>query len=382
MRLSRKGGIMAKRIFLIVLDSFGIGELPDAGDYNDTGSNTFKAIFGSKKFYAPNMKMMGLFNIDGVDFGEKEASPVGAFGRLGELSAGKDTTTGHWEIAGYISKVPLPTYPNGFPDDMIDALVRATGRKMLCNKPYSGTQVIQEYGREHMKTGNLILYTSADSVAQIAAHEEVVPLDELYDICQKARDIFTGEHGVGRIIARPFVGEYPDFKRTENRHDFSLMPPEPTMLDRIHKKGMNTIGVGKIHDIFAGRGVGEKIQIKDNKDGMKKTKKLLKRDFKGLCFVNLVDFDMLYGHRNDIDGYAAAISEFDDWLPGFIDKMEDDDLLMITADHGCDPSTPSTDHSREYVPLLMYGAGVTEGENLGTKESFSYVAQVVESQLG
>lgn len=366
-----------KRAFIIVLDSFGIGELPDADKYGDRGSNTIRAVAQSEKFNTPNLGRLGLFNIDGVTVGTPVKSPEGAYARMKEMSKGKDTTIGHWEIAGIISDHPLPTYPDGFPQDIIDKFEKATGRKALCNKPYSGTEVIMEYGREHVETGALIVYTSADSVFQIAAHEEVVPLEKLYEYCEIARNILTGEHGVGRVIARPFIGEYPNFRRTSNRHDFSINPPRSTMLDYLKADGRDVIAVGKITDIFAGKGVTESIKTKNNEDGMDQTIKLLDRDFEGLCFTNLVDFDMVYGHRNDVDGYAAALTAFDVRLGEFLKKMKPEDALIITADHGCDPSTESTDHSREHVPLIIYGAAVTPAINAGTRECFGDVAATV-----
>lgn len=359
---------------MIVLDSFGIGELPDAAKFGDQGSNTLAAIAKSPKFFAPNLEKMGLFHIGGVNCGCAAAAPQGAFARLAERSAGKDTTVGHWEIAGLVSNKPMPTFPNGFPQEVLDQFSRLTGRGVLCNKPYSGTQVIADYGREHMETGKLIVYTSADSVFQVAAHENVVPVDELYRCCELARGMLTGDYAVGRVIARPFNGEYPHFQRTVRRHDFSLFPPKETMLDAFKAAGLDTIGVGKINDIFAGRGISATYRTEGNADGMRRTAEIAGTDFSGLCFVNLVDFDMLYGHRNDIDGYAAALSEFDAWLGGFLPSMREDDVLFITADHGCDPSTPSTDHSREYVPLVIGGKGVRAGANLGTRSSFADIA--------
>lgn len=366
-----------KRVFIIVLDSFGIGELPDAYAYGDSGSSTIRAVAGSEKFNTPNLAKLGLFNIDGVTVGTPTESPMGAYSRMREMSKGKDTTIGHWEIAGIISDRPLPTYPHGFPQDILEKFEKATGRKVLCNKPYSGTEVIMEYGREHVETGALIVYTSADSVFQIAAHEEVVPLEKLYEYCEIARNILTGEHGVGRVIARPFIGEYPNFKRTSNRHDFSINPPRPTMLDYLKESGREVIAVGKINDIFNGKGVTDKMRTKNNEDGMDQTIKLQDRDFEGLCFTNLVDFDMLYGHRNDVDGYAAALTAFDVRLGEFLNRMNPDDVLIITADHGCDPSTESTDHSREYVPLLIYGDAIAPSVNAGTRGCFGDAAATV-----
>ena len=369
---------MIKRVFIIVLDSYGIGNEPDAADFGDGVCNTLKSICASREYSTPNMKRIGLFNIDGVGCGEPEASPLGSFARLRELSRGKDTTIGHWEIAGIVSERPLPTYPKGFPADLIAEMERAFGRKLLCNLPYSGTKVIHDYGEEHEKTGALIVYTSADSVFQIAAHEEHVPVEELYDYCRKARALLQGEHGVGRVIARPFVGSYPNYERTPRRHDFSLDPTGDTMMDALVRKGLDTIGVGKISDIFAGRGIRRSLGVnRDNVDGMEKTLKVMEEDFTGLCFVNLVDFDMQYGHRRDVDGYARAATVFDRQLGEFMGKMREEDVLMITADHGCDPGAPGTDHTREYIPLLIYGKPIRAGVNLGTYPTFAMIGATV-----
>lgn len=369
------------RVFLIVLDSFGVGNAPDAAAFGDEGSNTFKACFDSGKLNIPNMKKLGLFNIDGVDFGEREKEPLGAYARLVEESAGKDTTIGHWEIAGIISEKPLPVFPNGFPDEVIKEFERRTGRKTLCNKPYSGTEVIKDYGEEHMKTGALIVYTSADSVFQVAANENVVPVKKLYEYCEIARDILEGDYAVGRVIARPFVGTSPEnFVRTSNRHDFSLLPPSKTMLDILKDNGKDVLSVGKIIDIFAGQGITAFIRTVSNADGMVKTAEFQKKDFDGLCFVNLVDFDMKYGHRNDVAGYTNALNEFDIALGDFMKNMREDDVLMLTADHGCDPSTPSTDHSRECVPLIICGNNV-KGGNLGTRKGFTCIAKTILSMF-
>lgn len=365
---------MNKRVFLIVLDSFGIGEMPDAEKYNDKGSNTLLSIRKSEYFNALNLINLGLFNIDGVGGGVD--NPSGAYGRIGESSNGKDTTVGHWEIAGIVSKKPLPTYPNGFPKEVISKFEQLSGKKVLCNKPYSGTEVIKDYGKEHIKTGDLIVYTSQDSVFQIASHEDVVPVKELYRYCEIARELLTGEHSVGRVIARPFTGEYP-FVRTANRHDYSLLPPSDTMLNYLKNSGYDVIGVGKINDIFASSGITESYKTKDNLDGINKTIELTKKDFNGLCFINLVDFDSKYGHRNDVDGYAKAISEFDEFLPNIIKGLNSNDILIITADHGCDPSTVSTDHSREYVPILVYGNTIKGGVNLNTRNTFSDIAKTI-----
>ena len=329
-----------KRVFLIVLDSVGIGEQPDSYKFGDEGSNTIRAISKTEWFDINAMRRLGVFNIDGIGFETPFSNPIGAYGKCQEVSMGKDTTTGHWEMAGHISRQPFPTYPNGFPDEIIEEFKRKTGRGVLVNKPYSGTEVIKDYGEEHMKTGDLIVYTSSDSVFQIAAHEEVVSLDKLYEYCKIARSILTGENAVGRVIARPFLGNSRDtFYRTKNRHDFSLVPPE-TMLNNLENNGYDVIAVGKIKDIFAGSGITESYHTKDNSEGMNKTMELVDKDFNGLCFVNLVDFDMIYGHRNDVEGYAKAYTAFDKWLEGFLPKLREDDVLMITADHGGDPSTP------------------------------------------
>lgn len=369
------------RVFLIVLDSFGAGNAPDAAAFGDEGSNTFKACYNFGKLNIPNMKKLGLFNIDGVDFGEREIEPLGAYARLVEESAGKDTTIGHWEIAGIISEKPLPVFPDGFPDEVIKEFERRTGRKTLCNKPYSGTEVIKDYGVEHMKTGALIVYTSADSVFQVAANENVVSVKKLYEYCEIARDILKGDYAVGRVIARPFVGTSPEnFARTSNRHDFSLLPPSKTMLDILKDNGKDVLSVGKIIDIFAGQGVTEFVRTVSNADGMVKTAEFQKKDFDGLCFVNLVDFDMKYGHRNDVAGYTNALNEFDIALGDFMKNMREDDVLMLTADHGCDPSTPSTDHSRECVPLIICGNNVKSG-NLGTKKGFTCIAKTILSMF-
>ena len=372
-----------KRIFLIVLDSFGIGAMPDAPAFGDVGVNTLASCAGSRALHIPNLIAAGLGNIDGVTCLPRTDKPLGAAARLTEASQGKDTTIGHWEIAGVISPRPLPTYPEGFPQEVLDVFAQATGRGCLCNKPYSGTDVIRDYGKEHMETGKWIVYTSADSVFQVAAHEDVVPLEELYDACRKARQLLRGEHGVGRVIARPFLGSPESgFQRTPRRHDFSLEPPAETMLDAIKAAGLDTIAVGKIHDIFAGQGDTQYVFNTSNANGMEHTDRFAGEDFHGLCFVNLVDFDMLYGHRRDIDGYARALTEFDAWLGAFLPKLGPEDLVMITADHGCDPAyTATTDHTREYVPLLVLGQGV-KPVNLGTRESFADIAATVTELLG
>ena len=373
-----------KRVFLIVLDSFGIGCAPDAADFGDGRCNTLASLTTSPELHAPNLTKLGLFNIDGVGCGTPADSPIGTFARLRELSRGKDTTIGHWEIAGIVSEQPMPTYPNGFPTEILEQLSAACdGKKMLCNKPYSGTQVIHDYGREQEETGGLIVYTSADSVLQIAANEADVPVERLYDYCRAARKIMQGEHGVGRIIARPYVGSYPNYERTAHRHDFSLDPTGDTMMDALVRQGHEVIAVGKISDIFAGRGVTRSTGVNENNaDGMEKTLRIQQEDFTGLCFVNLVDFDMTYGHRRDIAGYARATTEFDVQLGTFMEHMREDDVLMITADHGCDPGAPGTDHTREYVPLLVYGAPIRKGVNLGTYPTFAMIGATVADMFG
>ena len=368
-----------KRIFLIVLDSFGIGALPDSEKFGDVGVNTLASCQKSEKLQIPNMIKLGLGNVEGVE-GLNKVAAAAAYGRMAEASMGKDTTTGHWEMAGVLSENPLPTYPEGFPDEVLKPFREATGRGVLANAPWSGTAVIEEFGKQHMETGDLIVYTSADSVFQIAAHEDIVPPEKLYEYCRMARKILTGKHGVGRVIARPFVGQPGSFKRTANRHDFSIEPPENNLLSALKNEGLSTIGVGKIHDIFAGVGLTEYVYNESNAHGMAHAMQYADKDFEGLCFVNLVDFDMVYGHRRDIDGYANALSEFDRWLPGFLEKMGENDLVIITADHGCDPGyLATTDHTREYVPLLIWGG---KSADLGTRESFADVAATVAELLG
>ena len=370
-----------KRVFLIVLDSFGIGAMPDAKAFGDEGVNTLAACATSKELHIPNMLKAGLGNIDGVACLPKEENPTGAYARLTEKSNGKDTTIGHWEIAGIVSENPLPTYPEGFPEEVLEPFRKATGRGVLANAPWSGTAVIDAFGEEHQKTGDLIVYTSADSVFQIAAHEETVPLEKLYEYCKIARAQLQGKHGVGRVIARPFIGTPGAYKRTSNRHDYSLEPPAKTLLDAVKDAGKDSIGVGKIYDIFAGVGTTEHVYNKSNADGMAHTDAFEERGFEGLCFVNLVDFDMLFGHRRDIDGYAKALTEFDAWLGQFLPKLGEEDVVLITADHGCDPSySATTDHTREYVPVLVLGKHVKPG-NLGTRDSFADIAATVAEML-
>ena len=371
-----------KRVFLIVLDSFGIGALPDAADFGDAGANTLASCAATGKLNIPNMLAAGLGNIAGVSCLPKTECPTGAYCRLAEASMGKDTTIGHWEIAGIVSDSPLPTYPEGFPEEVLQPFRDATGRGILANAPWSGTAVIEEYGARHMETGDLIVYTSADSVFQIAAHEEVVPIEELYRCCRIARDILRGKHGVGRVIARPFVGQPGSFKRTANRHDFSLEPPAKTLLDAVKDAGQASIAVGKIQDIFAGIGTTEHVYNKSNADGMNHASHYAAQDFRGLCFVNLVDFDMQFGHRRDAEGYAAALNEFDAWLGRFLPTLDAEDVVLITADHGCDPGyTATTDHTREFVPLLVLGKGVKPGD-LGTRNCFADIAATVAQLLG
>ncbi|MCD8148068.1 MAG: phosphopentomutase [Clostridiales bacterium] len=418
-----------KRVFLIVLDSFGVGEMPDAAEYGDGGSNTLRTVAQNPYFAVPHMARLGLFHLDGVAgepwsrklsdttdglnrenlsasgeaVGRRNAAEtgtnhynhaemselhgglgplIGSFARMTERSAGKDTTTGHWEIAGLVSEKPMPVFPHGFPPEVIEKFEKLTGRHALCNLPYSGTKVIEDYGREHLATGDLIVYTSADSVFQIAAHEDIIPVEQLYQYCEMAREMLVGEYGVGRVIARPFVGEPGSFTRTSRRHDFSLLPPKDTMLDQLKEQGLDVIGVGKINDIFAGKGITEFVRTSGNAKGIERTLEYMDRDFEGLCFVNLVDFDMLYGHRNDADGYAKALTYFDERLPEIFEKMRDEDILMITADHGCDPGTPSTDHSREYTPFLLYGKPVPAGKNFGTRPTFADIGATVLRYFG
>ena len=372
-----------KRVFLFVLDSCGAGAMPDSESFGDIGVNTLRSCASSPKLNIPNMVSCGLGNIDGLDFLGTVNTPVGAYGKLAESSMGKDTTIGHWEIAGIISPNPLPTYPDGFPEEILEPFKQATGRGILANCPMSGTEVITKFGEEHVKTGNLIVYTSADSVFQIAAHEEVVPIDKLYEYCHIARKLLQGKHGMGRVIARPFVGDAVNgFKRTSNRHDYSLEPPKDTLLDVIKANGLDSIAVGKIYDIFAGKGTTEHVYNTSNANGLEHAMHYADQDFHGLCFINLVDFDMVYGHRRDIDGYALALNEFDQWLPKFMEKLGDEDLVMITADHGCDPAyTATTDHTREYIPLLVLGKKV-KPVNLGTRTGFDRIAATIAEVLG
>ena len=371
-----------KRVFLIILDSLGAGEAPDAAKFGDVGAHTLRSLSRSEKLNIKNLLSLGICDIEGLDFlGKAPKKRLAAVGKMEELSAGKDTTIGHWEITGIISDSPLPTFPEGFDGELIEKFEAEVGRGVLCNKPYSGTAVIADYGEEHLRTGKLIVYTSADSVFQIAAHEELISPDELYDICKKARKLLTGKYGVGRVIARPFVGEPGNFKRTGNRRDFSLEPPERTLCDALCEAGLDSIAIGKISDIFADRGFTECVHTHSNKEGMTVTAEYVKKDFHGLCFTNLVDFDSAYGHRRDVDGYATALSEFDAWLGDFIPQLRPDDVLMITADHGCDPAfAASTDHTREYTPLIVYGQSI-EPINFGVRQGFCDISAEISSLL-
>jgi phosphopentomutase len=372
-----------KRVIVIVLDSLGIGELPDSHKYGDEGSNTLRHIAeNTKDFSLPNLERLGLGCIDGVSYLSEPDNPQGAFGKMAEKSVGKDTTTGHWELSGLILTKPFPLYPNGFPKELIDEFEKKIGTRTLGNKPASGTVIIQELGDEHIKTGFPIVYTSADSVFQIATHEQVIPIEKQYEICRTARALLQGEHGVGRVIARPFTGESGNFVRTNRRKDFSLTPPRKTVLNFLDENGFEVRGVGKIEDIFNGSGITKAVHTNGNADGIDKTIKWMNEDFEGLLFVNLVDFDMLFGHRNDVAGYAKALSDFDTRLPEIINSLKRDDILILTADHGCDPSTESTDHSREYVPVLVAGFNVNKGKNLHIRDSFSDVAKTIAEYFG
>ncbi|MEW6425884.1 MAG: phosphopentomutase [Bacillota bacterium] len=366
------------RFIIIVLDGVGIGALPDAGKYDDEGSNTLvNTARAVGELRLPNLARLGLGNIVEIPGVLPAANPAGSFGKMAERSPGKDTTTGHWEIAGLILDRPFPVYPNGFPQELIEFFEERIGRRVLGNKVASGTEIIAELGAEHMRTGYPIVYTSADSVFQVAAHEEIIPVQELYRICRIARDLLTGEHAVARVIARPFIGRPGAFIRTARRHDFSLQPPGPTILDVLKENGLAVSAVGKIADIFAGRGISRTAHTTDNMDGVKKTIEFIKENGRGIIFTNLVDFDMVYGHRNDASGYAEALTAFDRRLPEIIGALSAGDILIITGDHGCDPTTPGTDHSREYVPVLVYGWRVRPGVNLGIRATFADVAATI-----
>lgn len=367
-----------KKVMLIVLDSVGIGALPDAALYGDEGSNTLGNIAAQVKgLRLPHLSALGIGKLVATEQFTPAGVVQGAYGKMAELSRGKDTTTGHWEIAGIITKDPLPTFPQGFPADFMESFEKRIGRGTLGNMAASGTEIIEELGEEHIKTGYPIVYTSADSVFQIAAHEEVIPLDELYEICKIAREMLTGKLAVGRVIARPFVGKPGSFVRTPHRHDYSLQPPQPTILDCLKEKGHEVIGIGKINDIFAGKGLTESHPTKSNGEGIEKVKKIWPRLKSGIIFANLVEFDSLYGHRNNPIGYAEKLEEFDRELPALIEMTEKEGVLIITADHGNDPTTPSTDHSREYVPLLVYGKGIAAGTNLGVRKTFADIAATI-----
>ncbi|MGD9678056.1 MAG: phosphopentomutase [Vulcanibacillus sp.] len=368
-----------KRISLIVLDSLGIGALPDAGKYGDEGANTFKHIAEKMNgLNIPNMVNMGLNNIFPIKTIQKQNKPIGAYGKMQEMSLGKDTMTGHWEIMGLKVEIPFKTYPEGFPKELIETLEKKINRKVIGNKPASGIDIINEYGEEHMKTGAIIVYTSADSVLQIATHEEIVLLEELYSICEIARELtLNKEHSVGRVIARPFVGIPGSFKRTTNRKDYSVKPPVKTVMNSLTENDFDSISIGKIADIYANEGITKKIKVISNMDAVDKLIEELKNDFNGLIFTNLVDFDMLYGHRRDPLGYGKAIEEFDKRIPDIIDQMGADDLLILTADHGNDPTHIGTDHTREYVPILVYSKLMTAGVNLGIRETFADIGATI-----
>lgn len=370
-----------KRVFWIVLDSVGLGGAPDAADFGDAGSDTLGSCYKSGKMNVPHLEKLGLANIDGTSFRAPQSDVIGCYCRMHEKSMGKDTTVGHWEMAGMISPRPLPTYPDGFPQDVLDKLEAAWGRKIICNKPYSGTEVIKDYGKEHVETGALIVYTSADSVLQIAAHEDVVPIEDLYKYCRQAREIMQGEHGVGRIIARPFEGEHP-YQRTVRRHDFSLQPPRETVLDALKSEGFLNIGAGKIYDIFAGKSVMLSYPNKGNSANMERVLDVADSDFEGLCYINLVDTDMIYGHRRDVPAYTQALCDFDVQLGQLMEKLRDDDILIITADHGCDPGYTGTDHTREDVPCLVYGAKLKKDVNLGTRDTFADMGATIADYFG
>ncbi|HYP25988.1 MAG TPA: phosphopentomutase [Blastocatellia bacterium] len=369
------------RVVLVVLDSVGIGEMPDASDYGDAGADTLGHALGSRDVRIPNLRGMGLANIRPLPV-DPVADPSGAFGRAATQSHGKDTTTGHWEMSGIVTERPFPTYPDGFPPRVIEPFERAVGRKVLGNKPASGTEIIKELGAEHVETGRPIVYTSADSVFQIAAHESVVPLEQLYKWCELARELLTGEDLVGRVIARPFVGEPGDFRRTENRHDYAIDPPEESLLDKLKSNNLAVAAVGKIGSIFCHRGTTEELKAGNNNASVDQTLRALAQTPRGLIFTNLVDFDMLYGHRNDVEGYARALEEFDSRLPEIQGAMREDDLLIISADHGCDPGDVSTDHTREYVPVLAWGARARPGVDLGTRSSLADIGQTVAENFG
>ncbi len=371
-----------KRVIILVLDSVGIGEQPDSASYGDTGSNTLGHIAAAVEgFTLPNLERLGLGCIDGTTGFPAAKNPIGCYGKMTERSAGKDTTTGHWEIAGITLDQAFPLYPEGFPKEIVSRFEDMIGVKTLGNYPASGTEIIKVLGQQHVKTGYPIIYTSADSVLQIAAHEEVIPIDRLYEICTMARKLLTGEHAVGRVIARPFVGSEGSFVRTDRRRDFSLEPIKKTILDYVTESGMQVKAVGKIEDIFAGKGITDAVHTHGNMDGVDKTLNYIRQHFDGIIFTNLVDFDMSFGHRNDVKGYAQALLQFDERVPELLNELAEQDILIITADHGCDPTTTSTDHTREYVPLLVYGKTLRKGINLNTRKTFSDIAQTVADVL-
>jgi phosphopentomutase len=371
-----------QRVIWIVLDSVGIGEMPDAAQYGDVGSDTLGNIARLRGIHLPNMARLGLGNIKPLTGIEAAASPTGAYGKCTLASPGKDTTTGHWEMVGIHLAKPFALYPHGFPAEVMDEFERRTGRRSLGNKAASGTEIIKELGEEHMRTGSPIVYTSADSVFQIAAHEEVIPLWELYKMCETAREILRGPHEVGRVIARPFIGTPGNFARTSNRHDYAVPPPKGMLLDQLNDRGISIHSIGKIFDVFLGRGILESTKTKNNTEGMAETLNAMQDMDRGMIFVNLVDFDQQYGHRNNVEGYGAALEEFDAWVPGFQSRLREGDLAIFTADHGCDPTTPSTDHSREFVPLLVSGPNVRAGVDLGVRGSLSDIGQTVAENYG
>lgn len=369
-----------ERIVLIVLDSVGIGAMPDAAEYGDAGSDTLGNIARARSLRLPNLVTLGLANIRPITGLAPAARPTGAFGKCTLRSPGKDTTTGHWEMAGILLDKPFPVYPHGFPAGIIDEFERRIGRRILGNKPASGTEIIKELGPEHMRTGRPIVYTSADSVFQIAAHETIIPVPELYRICEIARELLRGKNEVGRVIARPFEGEQGNFRRTANRHDYAVPPPAEMLLDKLSEQRIPVYAVGKIADVFLNRGITTTVKTKDNRDGMEKTAMAMEAQRSGLIFTNLVDFDQLYGHRNDVEGYALALEQVDNWLPSL--RLHDNDLLILTADHGCDPTTPSTDHSREFTPLLASGPRARKGVNLGTRDTLADIGQTIAKNFG
>lgn len=377
--------IMINRAVVIVLDSFGVGELPDANVYHDEGSNTLKGIYTNTSLNLPNFKKLGLYNIDGIGIDNKADYTIGAYGKAKEMSKGKNSPVGHWEIAGYVTENAFTTYPEAFPNELVERFMKEAGLKgILCNKKGSGTDFLKQYGEEHMQTGFPIIYTSADSVFQIAAHEDVIPVEKLYEICEVARSILNEpQYNMGTVIARPFVGtNAEDFKRTYNRKDFEFEGFGRTMLDVIAESGKEVVSIGKISDLFSMRGITKAIHTEGNTDGICKTIEEMKKQGSGIIFSNLVDFDMLYGHRNNIEGYAKALEEFDSYLPEIMNELKDDDMLIITADHGCDPSTPGTDHTREHIPIIVYGKNIKENVNLGIRNTYADISATILDLLG